>query len=177
LVVEAYLRSLWRVEILQALDSAGISAQIFGNGWEFASFENHAVKPAVDYEESLRLLTQAKVALNVSPQFYSGSHERVLDATLNGAACLTTRSSYLAEVFAADQEIAFCDVAETESVVEQARSLLEDDAKRSDMAQAAKISADGKHTWAVRAETIIEAYQSHVQMHDTLSKLQAPSSG
>ncbi len=176
-VVEAYLRSLWRVEILQALDSAGISVQILGSGWEFASFEHHVVKPAVDYEESLRLLTQAKVALNVSPQFFSGSHERVFDATHNGAACLTTRSSHLAEVFAADQEIAFFDVAETESVVEQARSLLEDDAKRSDMAQAAKISADGKHTWAARAETIIEAYQAHLQMRDTLAKLAAASKG
>ena len=133
------------------------------------------MNPAVEYEESLRLLTQAKIALNVSPQFFSGSHERVFDAALNGAACLTTRSSYLAENFAPDQEMAYYDVVETNSVVEQVRSLLEDDSGRRDMAQAAKITAERKHTWAVRAEAVLDAHHSHIQMRDTLSKLEAAS--
>jgi len=176
-VVEAYLRSLWRVEVLEALDAAGISVQIYGDGWDFARFEHHVVNPAVDYGESLLMLTQAKVALNVSPQFFSGSHERVLDAALNGAACLTTRSAYFAETFAADQEMVFHDVSEPASVVDQARSLLEDDSRRSDMARAAKISADKKHTWAARADTVVEAYRTHLQMRGTLTKLETASKG
>ena len=173
MVVEAYLRNLWRVEILETLDASGIPVQIFGDGWDFANFENHVLHPAVDYEGGLRLLTQAKVALNLSPQFFSGSHERVFDAALNGAACLTTRSSFLAEVFPADEAMAYHDVSEPASVVEQARLLLEDDSRRSDMAQVAKLTAGRKHTWQVRAEEVVDAYQTHAQMRDTLLKLEA----
>ncbi|MFP6899293.1 MAG: glycosyltransferase [Opitutales bacterium] len=177
MLVEAYLRNLWRIEVLKSLDAAGIPVQIFGDGWEFTSFEHHLVKPAVDYEDSLRLLTQAKVALNVSPQFFSGSHERVLDAALNGVSCLTTRSSYLAEVFPPDQEMAYYDVSETDSVVEQARALLEDDSRRRDMAQAAKLTAGRKHTWRVRAEEVVDAHHTYFQMRDTLAKLETASKG
>ena len=173
MVVESYLRNLWRFETLDALDKAGVSVQIYGNGWDFARFENHVMNPPVDYDRSLSLITQAKVALNVSPQFFSGSHERVLDAALNGAACLTSRSSFLAEVFAAGSEMAFYDVAEPSSVVDQARTLLDDDSLRSEVTQAAKLTARRKHTWRVRAEEVMDAYQTHVQVRDTLVKLES----
>lgn len=173
MVVESYLRNLWRHETLDALDRAGVSVQIHGNGWEFARFENHVLKPPVDYEQSLSLLTQTKVALNVSPQFFSGSHERVLDATLNGAPCITSRSTFLAEVFSPDSEMSFYDVSEPSSVVEHARSLLDDAPRRASMAQAAKLTAGRKHTWKVRAEEIVGLYQTHLQMRDILAKLAA----
>ncbi len=176
MVVESYLRNLWRLERLQALDDAGISVEVIGHGWEFAGFENHALKAPVGYEESLRLLTQAKVALNVSPQFFSGSHERVFDATINGAACLTTRSSYFAEVFGAAQNVAFYDVSEPDSIVEQARSLLGDDSRRKTMAQDAQMEAKRNHTWRVRAEQVIDAYQAYCNMRETLGKLQSACS-
>ena len=173
MVVESYLRNLWRVEILQTLDASGVPVQVFGDGWDFANFENHVMHPAVDYEGGLGLLTQAKVALNLSPQFFSGSHERVIDAALNEAACLTTRSSYFAEVFPADEAMSYFDVSEPVSVVEQARALLEDGSRRSDMIEAAKLTAGRKHTWQVRAEEVLDAYQTHVQMRETLLKLEA----
>lgn len=173
MVVESYLRNLWRFETLDALDKAGVSVQIYGNGWEFARFENHVLNNPVDYDQSLGLVTQSKLVLNVSPQFFSGSHERVMDAALNGAACLTSRSSFLAEVFSPDSEMTFYDVSEPSSVVEQSRSLLDDDVRRSDMSQAAKLTAGRKHTWQVRAEEIVDAYQTHVHMGDILAKLEA----
>ena len=60
-------------------------------------------------------------------------------------------------------------------MVEQARSLLEDDTRRAAMAQAAQLTAGRKHTWRVRAEEVLSAYQTHVQMRDTLAKLEAAS--
>jgi hypothetical protein len=171
MVLESYLRNLWRYETLDALDKAGVSVRIYGNGWEFARFENHVLSNPVDYDQSLELVTQSKMVLNVSPQFFSGSHERVLDAALNGTACLTSRSSFLAEVFPPDSEMSFYDVSEPSSVVEQARSLLDDDARRVAMAKATKLTAGRKHTWQVRAEEVVDAYQTHVQMRDILGKL------
>jgi hypothetical protein len=41
------------------------------------------------------------------------------------------------------------------------------------MSQAAKLTAGRKHTWQVRAEEIVDAYQTHVQMGDILAKLEA----
>lgn len=86
--VDFYTRFHDRVALLRALQ--GESLHIWGKGpWK--KYVPHAhVHPPLPFEETLRIMQQARVVINSSPRFPRGLHERIVYASLCGAATLST---------------------------------------------------------------------------------------
>ena len=160
LEVEDFLRAHWRLQILQALDNAGMPVVIFGNGWEFARFKHHQLRPTVDLEESVNLMTQAKTALNISMQFCSGSHERVFSAMLNGAAALTHENNYFSRDFEDGRDILFYQWKELRQFTDSIKDLLDKPKKLREITDEAQAKAERDHTWAARAENVFNLVDS-----------------
>ena len=110
--VDRYVRSYFRDKVIRVLVENGIVVDVFGDGWDkFVTTHTECLKihPAVGYEESLELVGDSKISLNVMPWFKDGSHDRIFSAMMCGTVCLTDSSKYLSEQLQEQKNI-FCKI-------------------------------------------------------------------
>jgi hypothetical protein len=153
-----------------------LSLTIVGSGWEsFVKQLKHperiTILPYADSREVLRLMTQSKLALNVLPSFHEGAHDRIYNAMLCGAVCVTDSNPYL-DTFLSDGENAVLyqtpavfekdgGRASAEALCRRLSDLLRKEAfpLLSQMADAGRQLA-GKETWRQRAALIAQTIRS-----------------
>jgi len=152
---EHLLRGTRRIEALKALDDAGISVEIFGDGWPSGLFKNHLVKPALSFNQTMDVMARSKIVLNI--RAIPGAHERVCSAAMAGALSLSDFSSCVASEFKEGEEIAFYRWNSLEALPEIARGLLSDVPRMDSLASAGRVRAFADHTWANRAVMTLQA--------------------
>ncbi len=166
-IVDRYIRSYYRDAVISTLVDAGICVDVYGDGWE--QFVTEAkdclrVHPAVSYEESLAVIADSKIALNIMPWFKDGSHDRVFTAMLNGAICLTDGSAYLEEELRETENVYFYSLKGLKYLPAKIRRILSDPEQGAAVAAAGRKLAQEKHTWAHRAEEVMDYLEQLVSM-------------
>ncbi len=159
--IEFVARRFYKQKMLQALDRAGVSVEIYGNNWEDESYqygENIHIHSRISPEECNRLMGDTKITLNFLPWHKNGSSERPFNTMLNGSVCLIDESPFLSELFVNEEDILFFDMSHPEKAVCRMKELLEEP----DFTTLAKIAENGykkclnSQTWSNRAESILE---------------------
>lgn len=170
MVIDLYIRSLYRMEVIRTLVDAGIQVHVFGKGWEKLKCvrkENLIANGRMlTSAECVEIIRDTRIALNVMPWFKDGAHDRIFTAMLNGAVCLTDDSSYLREILRDKEDVCFYelpgkwsmqDAAEevipgkADGVAETAKFLLEHPGEAEKLAERACLMAKEYHTWKNRA--------------------------
>ena len=171
MVVDLYIRSVYRSEVIRSLVDAGLRVHVFGSGWdkmECAHRENLIANgKMLTSAECVEIIQNSKIALNVMPWFKDGAHDRIFTAMLNGAVCLTDDSGYLREIMTDKEEVCFYRLPETWSssekkelsgetpgVAEAAKYLLEHQGEAEELTKRAYEKAKREHTWRKRAERL-----------------------
>lgn len=160
-----YARGKDRLNLLQSITEAEV--HVFGQlhvetefgspGWDnwLKDRPNIKVHPAVSFQEGLEIQQQAKVALNSSPFFKTGTHERMFSAMAAGAVLVTNDTTYVREQFSPGENMIAYKPWDTSDVNEQITALINDDAMRQGMVEKARALVLEKHTWDNRAEMLI----------------------
>lgn len=157
--IDEYIRAYYRDKVIRTLGENNISVEIYGNGWEEfegGHFDTIQIHQSVSYKESLNLMGQSKIVLNVMPWFKAGSHERVFTTMLNGALSITDKSEYLEEVFSDGQDLVFYDLKSLEKLPDLILKYLKDDKKSKEIALNGKQKAEMNHTWKKRGHEILD---------------------
>ena len=109
--VDYYMRAWIREQVVRAIVDAGYKIHIFGNGWD--TFECKHPENIIQMQgfgdDSLKVLADAKIALNVMPWFRGGFQERIASAMLCGAISLTDTSTYIEDNFTDGEDILIYD--------------------------------------------------------------------
>lgn len=166
-IVDRYIRSYYRDAVIRTLVDAGICVDVYGDGWEqFVTEAENGLRihPAVSYEESLAVTADSKIALNIMPWFKDGSHDRVFTAMLNGAICLTDGSAYLEEELRETENVYFYSLKGLKYLPAKIRRILSDPERGAAVAAAGRKLAQEKHTWAHRAEEVMDYLEQLVSM-------------
>ncbi len=158
IAVDLYIRSLYRMAVLNALTDAGLRVHVFGRGWS---------KCPVQHRENLisngKMLTSAqcvdiirnsKIALNIMPWFKDGAHDRIFTAMLNGAVSLTDDSRYLREILTDGEDVCFYKLTNLTEIAKKAEYLLAHEEKAETIIKHAYQTADQDHTWKERAKQL-----------------------
>ena len=156
--IDLYVRNYWRGEAVKALVDAGIKVDVFGKGWEELSCEkpeNLRIHPQTTSLACLQHLQHAKVSLNVMPWFKDGAHDRVFNSILNGAVCVSDKSKYLCEELGEGEGVCYYELQELAKLPYIVQDLLQDESKMQDIVSKGVEKVRSKHTWAQRAEQII----------------------
>lgn len=96
--MERNARCYYKTQIMTQIAKSGFSIEIYGDNWDFLSaYNNVHIHHRVSSAECIRLMADAKIVINFMPWFKDGSHERIYNAMLNGAVCLTDPNSFLEE--------------------------------------------------------------------------------
>jgi hypothetical protein len=158
--LEIVMRADYRLKVLKALDDAGIKVTIMGNGWEYAKFKNHELYPSAEYYDAMALMCKSRVSMNASPQFFTGTHERVFMAMLNGSLAFTSRSTYYDAHFTDGQHYLGYDLPSLHEGIDKLKAILGSPAKLAEIRQQALTVAIREHTWESRAERILDNFSS-----------------
>ena len=104
--IDVCLVTYIRERVVQVLIDAGINVTVYGNWeeWECADSPYFTCGGGLSQEEVLQKMTESKIVLNVMPWFKDGIHDRVINAMLTGAICVTDKSGYMSEVFEKDKD-------------------------------------------------------------------------
>lgn len=169
--LDDYIRTWFRQRILAQLAEDGVKVALCGEGWDKFSDEtlsedkrkNLIMLGALNYEQALGKMADAKIVLNVMPWFKDGSHERVFTAMRNGAVCLTDRSAYLEEELRDYKSVQFYSLDELDKLSDLVNAILsgkpEFDGEFVNMEEEilkAKKYADENHTWQRRGRELLE---------------------
>ena len=156
--IETNLSSLYRIEIMRQLVEAGITLTVYGNGWEQTDLYGNPhfiCRPPVSFEEGLALMEESKIVLNQMSWFKDGASERIFNAMLQGAVCLTDDSIYLREILTNGQDVVFYDLSELEKLSSIVVELLQHPDIMQGIADNGYQLAKSNHTWKHRAEQLL----------------------
>lgn len=167
--VDRYVRSFYRDKVLRTLVDSGIVVDVYGDGWQNMQVKNPEmlhIHERLDFQESLEVVANSKISLNVMPWFKSGSHDRVYTAMLCGAVCVTDSSDYLMEQCKDGEEIVFYRFDRLEELPDLVKGLLADDEKAKMIARAGCNMAFERHTWGHRGLEVLEYLRTVEQIRD-----------
>ena len=85
-----------------------------------------------------------------------GFTERIANAMLQKSVVVTDRTTYLEQNFVNGEDLLMFDLGNLRALPDQIRALLDDEAKRTQMAENAYVKAASRHTWKQRAEKLLE---------------------
>lgn len=163
--VDRYVRSYFRDKVIRVLVENGIVVDVFGDGWDkfvTAHTECLRIHPAVGYEESLELVGDSKISLNVMPWFKDGAHDRIFSAMMCGTVCLTDGSKYLSEQFREQENIYFYSLKGLKYLPSKVHQILLNTDKSAEVAANGKKLAMQEHTWEARADEVMNYLQQVV---------------
>lgn len=157
--LDLYARSYVRGKAVQVLVDGGIKVAVFGGGWEeleCAHPENLILGKGVNSITCLKMISLAKMSLNVMPWFKDGAHDRIFNTLLNGALLITDSSIYLDEILRDGENCLLYDPENMETLPDRVKKLLNDPEKMKQIIHAGYELAANGHTWQDRADFLSE---------------------
>ncbi len=155
--------SYYREKVMSELLDNGVKIDVFSPSWEQAPFARHnnlIIHPEVQYTDSFDVMAQSKLSLNIFSWHKGGMTERISNILLNGAVCVSDRSSYLDKHFVNDKEMVLFDLTDTRDVAKRITELLSDDNKRINIAISGYDKAKDEYSWTGRARHFIKILES-----------------
>ena len=156
--MDGMLRSRMRADVIRTLANDGVHVHVYGEGWEFLDCrqENLTIHGRVPFDETIPLMADAKIVLNVMPWFKSGVHDRVYSAMLNHSVCLTDSSEYLSRTAKDGENILFFSLDNLEELADKVCWCLENEKSMKEIAENGYEYARGSQTWKHRTNRLIE---------------------
>lgn len=148
----------FRYEAVRLLVEAGYDVQVYGGGWELPEllkYPNYHFGGCITAMECVQLMTDSKIVLNSMPWFKDGNHDRIINAMLSKAVCVTDTSKYLEESFEDDCDLKYFHLEEIEKLPKIVGELLQDTVKMQNIADAGYEKAIAAHTYASRAKWLL----------------------
>lgn len=156
--IERVVSSHYREKIVGSAAKAGVSLALYGDGWsscDWIRLPNVHYGGRIPPEAVLEKMEDSKIVLNTVPWFKDGSHERVFNAMLRGAAAVSETSLYFEECLADGSWFSFDLFPDSlNTLSDRIGSLLSDPQKLQDIACAGYRLAVSAHTWQARAEEL-----------------------
>ncbi len=156
--MDGFLRSWARAEVIRTLANADVKVHIYGEGWQFLDCkqENLILHERIPFDETIPLIADAKIVLNVMPWFKSGVHDRVYSAMLNESVCLTDGSEYVARTLTDGREALIYSLENLRELPDKVQHYLRHPKELREVADRGYAYAKDTQTWRYRARRLAE---------------------
>lgn len=164
-LADFYLQSCIREELLTQMLLHNLPVTIYGHNWEIFARKYTASIPNIEknlhlaaelpYSKMPEIYSNAQIALNQTPWFKAGMHDRVALALRNGCVCITEKCHYMEERLTDTQEIYYFSLEKIEESALLAEKLLKDPAEAFAAAERGRAYAKQHFGWEHWAEEFI----------------------
>ena len=147
----------FREKVVETLLNGGVKVDVYSDSWKKAPFANHEnlrIHPEVSFEESLSVMAESKMSLNVMSWHKGGMTERLNNAMLNKSLCVTDETTYIKREF--PEEMLQFNLEDFSDLPDRVKELLDDDAAREAMIRRAYEKAVATQTWECRAKEFLQ---------------------
>lgn len=159
--VDWAIRMYQRDRVIAALAESGLELYLLGRGWENHSSAGrsnvHRIADRVPYAETLRVMADAKINLNVFPWFKAGTHDRIFNTLLQRSLPLTDSSRWVDEHFTDGQDIALYSLKHLEKLPSIADRFLKNTDQAESIIQNGYEKVLKNLTWSNCADWILSA--------------------
>ncbi len=157
--LDGFATSYYRERSLQVLVESGIRVHVLGLGWERCDWtddENFIHLGKVDAEEVLPYMRRSKIVLNTLTWFKDGSHDRIYNGMLSGAAVVSDDSPFLLESLQNGSEAELFNLSSVNELPSKVGGLLGEPNRLQEMAEAGRLHAEKYETWSNRVEILLQ---------------------
>lgn len=156
--MDGMLRSRARAEVVRTLANADVKVHIYGEGWQFLDCkqENLILHDRIPFDETIPLIADARMVLNVMPWFKSGVHDRVYSAMLNQCVCVTDGSRYIDRTIADGREVLLYHLERLDEFPDKVKYYLQQPEELKEVAARGYAYAKDTQTWQYRARQLAE---------------------
>lgn len=161
--IDMNVNAHFRKAMIVTLVNDGVDVHVYGNGWEIPELEGHPhfhFCGLLSQTECIRKMQESKIVLNSMPWFKDGAHDRIFNAMLCRAVCVTDSSRYLTERFTDEKELAFYSLEEIDRLPRIVRGLLNHPEKAVAIAENGYQSAVLSHSWENRAMELLTRFMT-----------------
>lgn len=157
ILISNYIRAHRRLECIKACTKSDFKVHVYGHHWNQSPLKDKLViHPSVNIYESLELMRQSKIVLNISAVVPDGSHERIYSSMLHGAVAMTDQNDYLLSHLDHEKDALFYSWQNLETIPDTLNNLLNEPEKLQTIADAGKKNAQDNHTWTHRARLVAD---------------------
>lgn len=101
--VDRYIRGFYRNKFIHAALMTKADVHVYGNNWEKSDFIQlnnfHIIEGAKNMKKGNEYMANSKIVLNIMPWSRMGMHERILNALMAGAICVTNTNAIIQKKF------------------------------------------------------------------------------
>lgn len=150
--VDLNVNSVYRAGAVMQLAGAGIPVTIYGPGWDALAQlnENIHLMGTITAAECVEKACEAKVVLNSMPWFKDGFHDRVANAMLNRAVCVTDPTEYTLQRYTDGEDILYYSLNHMDELPGIVSSILNDPDRAERIIDHAYRKAQLTETWQNR---------------------------
>lgn len=159
--LDSYATSFFREQAVRLLVESGVHVTAYGTGWNRCEWSDN---PYLTYggkvlaPQILPLMNDSKIVLNTMTWFKAGTHDRVLNGMLAGAAVVTDESTYMRREFTDGKELVMFSLQDIWTLPERVFDLFGHVSHMQEIADCGYQAAKERHMWKNRAEYIKECF-------------------
>ena len=149
----------YREKVIRTLLDAGIELNVYGDSWNSAPFANHPClnrHPQVNAYESLLVMQQSRISLNIMAWHKDGFTERIANAMLNHSVVVSDKSTQLEELFVDNQDLVLFDLENTTALSGIIQTLLNSSELLDSIAEHGYLKVAQSHQWLHRSGQFLE---------------------
>ena len=150
--------SIFRKNTVKQLVDAGIHVTVYGRDWlntELSESPYFHFGGYISQADCLVKMQDSKIVLNSMPWFKDGTHDRIYNAMLAHAVCVTDSSKYLTEQYINSKDIVYYSLDEMEKLPVLVKELLSNPDKAKQIAENGYQKTVLNHTWQNRAMELL----------------------
>ena len=156
-----YIRMYYREKVMDSVLESGRDLWIVGRGWQnYPKFGNphlHHISERIPFSESLDIMADARINLNVMPWYKDGTHDRVFNTLLRDSVPLTDPSIYLKDHFKNRDSLFYYDLTELNRIPDTIEEILENPDKSKTVIEKGKSIVLDNYTWTQIVAYILNA--------------------
>ncbi len=160
-LVDSYVRAAFRHKVLETVIDSGLPITICGSGFEDASFfqkGNASFHTQMPFSDQIIATANAKLCLNIMPNFKAGIHDRIFTSMLNQTLCCTDESQYFDTHPALSPYCLFYSLKDLDALPGLLEEALQTP-KNPDFFQNMQKEAQNNHSWSSRASLFSKILQ------------------
>lgn len=151
----------FREKVIDSVLESGRDLWILGRRWEnYPKFEHphlHHISERIPFADSLDIMAEAKINLNVMPWYKDGTHDRVFNTLLRHSIPLTDPSVYLKEQFIDRNSIFYYELDKLNMIPDIIEDILSDPLKAKLVILKGISIVNEKYTWPQLVTSILNA--------------------
>ncbi len=154
----------YKEKVIKTLLDGGLQIHVYSESWKDAPFHKHPnliCHPEVDALESLHIMQNSKISLNIMSWHKDGLTERIFNGMLCQSVVLSDNTTALQEQFVDNEDIVLFSLSELTGLPSRIKSLLADYDKLQAIAENGYKKALAHHTWQQRAEYLVNIFDSN----------------